>query len=315
MRAILLALVAVFGTFSGCLNEFEDPVDPHYMRISGIDVAAPIVTSGHVDLLVAVTLDNSGGKSPPVELQVKAFDTATQLLVVTNETSVGSIAKDKTEVIELGLRVPRTSSYRLEVLISEDGRVVQEGSVQLGQVGLLERNLFDTGLTISEMDFLARNVSGSRVTIEAKIYVTNEGSEPSKELRMQVKAREITTGLLADEAEATLSSIGPEATQTAEVQLNVPSGYNYEVEAVVWDREYIVERGTGAVQLLPTFTKPKNEELIVSSPKLDDFVRGGGGAGGGSPGGTITRTPGLSLVLVAAVFAATAIVISRRKEA
>ena len=281
------------------------------MRISGIDVAAPVVTSGHVDLLVAVTLDNSGGNSPPVELQVKAFDTATQLLVTSNETGVGAIPKDKTQVVELGLRVPRTSSYRLEVLISEDGRVVQEGSVQLGQVALLERNLFDTGLAISEMDFLVRNVSGSRVTIEAKIYVTNEGSEPSKQLRMQVKAREISTGLLADEADAELSSIGPEETETAEVQLAVPSGYNYEVEAVVWDGEYIVERGSGAVQLLPTFTKPKNEELIVSSPKLDDFVRGGGG---GDPGPTISRTPGLPLVVIVAVLGAAAFIVSRRNK-
>lgn len=311
MRAVLFVIVAVLVGFAGCLNEFEDPVEPHYMRIAGIDVSAPVVTSGHVDLLVAVTLDNAGGRSPEVELELKAYDTATQLLVTSNQTSVGSIPKDKTEVIELGLRVPRTSAYRLVVLISEDGRVVQEGSVQLGQVANLERNLFDTGLAISEMDFFARNVSGSRVTIEAKIYVTNEGSEPSKALRMQVKAREITTGLLADEAEAALSPVGPEETDTAEVGLNVPSGYNYEIEAVVWDREYIVERGSGAVQLLPTFTKPKSDELIVSTPQIEDFVRGGSGGG---VGGTTSRTPGLSLVLIVATIGAAVLIVSRRNK-
>ncbi len=312
MRAGFALLVPIL-LLAGCINEFEDPAPQHYMRISGIDVSAPTVTSGQVELLVAVSLDNTAAKSPEVELQVKAFDTATQLLVTSNQTTVGAIEKDKTEVVEIGLWVPRVSSYRLDVLVSEDGRTVQRGSVQVGNVVALERNLFETGLSISEMDFLARNVSGSRVTIAAKIYITNEGSAPSKELRMQVKAREVSTALLADEAETVVEAIGPEATETAEVELNVPGGYNYQVEAVLWDGEFIVERGAGNVQLLPNFTKPKGQDLIVSTPRIDDFVNTPPeGAGGGAP--TMSRTPGPGLLVAIVGLATVAILVSRRKH-
>lgn len=311
MRAGPVLLVPIL-LVTGCINDFEDPAPQHYMQISGIDVSAPTVTSGQVELLVAVSLDNTAAKSPEVDLQVKAFDTATQLLVVSNQTSVGSIEKDKTKVVEVGLWVPRSSSYRLDVLVSEDDRTVQRGSVQVGNVAALERNLFETGLSISEMDFLARNVTGSRVTIASKIYITNEGSGVSKELRMQVKAREVSTSLLADEADAVVEPIGPEATETAEVELNVPGGYNYQVEAVLWDGEFIVERGLGNVQLLPNFTKPKGQELVVSTPRIDDFVNNPpGGAGGGEP--TMSRTPAPGLVVALLGLAAVAILVSRRK--
>jgi hypothetical protein len=283
---------------SGCLNSFQDPIPPHVMRISGIDVAAPTVSSGTVDLVVNVTLDNTGGRSPPVRVQVKAFDTSTQLLVVTNDVSVGRLQKDETRSVSLAIRVPRASGYEIAVAIFEDERIVQTGSVRLNNVGGLERNLFDTGLRIADMDFLVRNVSASRAVIEAKIYVTNEARSASKALKMQVKARDVATGLLADEKWTDLASVQPEESKPTAVSLDIPGGHNYEVEAVLWDHEFIVERGHGKVQLLPTFTKPSGQDLVVSSPQISDFIRPQPGATGQ------TKTPGLGALAVLGVLVA-----------
>lgn len=312
MRAASGATTLFLLVSAGCLNAFAEPIPPHHVEITSIDVAAPRITSATVLLRVNVTLDVTQGSTPPVRIEIKAFDSETRLLVSSTSRDVGPIPNDRTQAVALELEVPRTSSYRLDVGVYEAERLVQRASMQLGNVGTLERNLFDTGLKISEMDFLVENVTGSRVAIAAKIYVTNEANQASEALAMQVKAREISTSLLADESSAELPSIGPEATQVVSVDLDVPAGYNYEVEAVVWDGEFIVERGQGTVQLLPTVVKSQEDELIVSTPNLDEFVRTAPGAGGGGGGATQSPAPGWSIALAAVLLGAVLVGLRRR---
>jgi hypothetical protein len=279
------------------LNEFEDQPKPHYLRLADIDVAAPLVLSGTIVFAINITLDNTGGPSEPVRLVVKAFDTGTELLTSTNQSALAPLSKDETRTTEVRLDLPRVAGYRFEVSVYESKRIVQSGQTTVSHVAGLPPNLFETGLRIASMDFLVRNVSGSRVDIETSVYITNEGTEASRPLRMEVKAREVSTSLLADEASAEIGAVEPEATRPTNVLLDVPANYNYEVEAVLWDGDYIVERGTGRVQLLPTFTKPAESELVVSSPKLSDFIRAPG-AGAGSE----SKAPGFEwLGLVAAL--------------
>lgn len=270
MKALALALAALV-LLPGCIRQIEDA---HYVSLTRIDVSAPTVTSGTVVLAVNATLDNRGADSGAVALVVKAFDTATGLLTLTNSTPASVVPGDRTVTREVRMPLPRASGYRIEVTVMEDEQAVQFGQVQVSNVQALPPNLHETGLRIGSMDFLVRNTTGGRARIEAKVYVTNEGTGPVTTLRMQVKAREVSTGLLADERATNVSGVGLEETKAFPVTLDVPGGYNYEVEAILWDRDFVVGRGSGHVQLLPTFTKDKDTEIVVTNPVISDFVRG-----------------------------------------
>lgn len=271
MRPALLAAVLLPLALAGCLREDLQP--ENHLRIAGIDVAAPRVSSGFATLVVNVTLDNSLGGSGPVRVVVKAFDTSTGLLVRTGEASPGALPKDRTVAAEVPLEVPRRSGYRLEVAAYEDGKIVQTASVTASNVGALPPNLFETGLRLGPLEFLVRDANGTRVAIEAAVYVTNEGAAASQPLRVQVKAREVSTGLLSDEAWGDVPSIAVEATRVVALPLDVPNRYNYEVEAVLWDGDHLAGQARGKVQLLPTFTRNVSEELVVTQPDISDFVR------------------------------------------
>lgn len=305
MRGVAVLALSSFLVLSGCLNEFDEEEPPNFLRISGIDVSAPVVKSGTITLAVNVTLDNLDAQSQDVRLVAKGYDQSTGLLVTAQSADVGQIPEDRTISVEVLLDVPRSSGYRIEVQVYEDDQLTIQGTVTASNIDALPPNVFDTGLRISMMDFIVRNVSGSRVEISAKVYVTNEGTTASQPLDIQIKAREISTSLLADEEWTQLPSVATEETVPTEVTLDVPDEYNYRIEAILWDGNIMVERGAQPVQLLPNLTKDPNEEIVVTNPNVDDFIRGPGGGGGSID---TARSPAAGVLLIAiAVFGATAL--------
>lgn len=312
-RALVAVLLAVL--LAGCIR---NDVTPHSVNIARVDVAAPVVTSGTAVLAVNVTLDNAGAESGDLRLVVRAYDTDTGLLVLTNETRPGKMPGDHTSTYEVRMAVPRQSGYRIGVDLYEDDRVARTDGVIVSNVGGLQPNLFETGIKIGSMDFLVKNATG-RVDIEAKVYVTNEGRGDARPLRLQVKAREVSTGLLSDEAFVNVSGVPVEATKPFAVRLDVPPGYNYAIEAVLWDGDFVVGRGQGAVQLLPTYVKPADTEIVVTRPNLNDFAPGAAGEHDRSyePGGSYDSeaepaVPGFGALAAVAAVAVVAFLARRR---
>lgn len=312
MRGVVVMALTLCFLLSGCLNEFDEPQTPNFLRISGIDVSAPIVKSGTMTLAVNVSLDNTEASSQDIRLVVKAYDQSTGFLVTTNTADVGVIPEDRTIAVEVHLDVPRSSGYRIQVQVFEDDQLTLQGTVTASNIDALEPNVFDTGLRISTMDFIVRNVTGARVEIAAKVYVTNEDAAASQPLDMQVKAREVSTGLLADERWTQIPSVGTEETVPSEVTLDVPDEYNYVVEAILWDGNIIVERGSQPVQLLPNFTKDPEQDIVVTNPDVDDFVRGPDQGRGSIE---TTRAPGVGALLATmAVLGALALTARRMRK-
>src|SRR5687768_13875115 len=196
VAAVLLRVLAIASLLllPGCTDFEADAAN--YLHIQAIDVSAPEVGSGRLTLAVNVTLDNTGGRSGDVELDVKAYDGATGLLVKTGHAEVGTIKADKTRTVEVLLELPRVDSYRLQVELIQDGRLLREAHATASRLGALEPTMFDTGLRISTMDFLVESTEGPRATIRTSIYLTNEGAQDSRPLSLQIKAREMGSGLL-----------------------------------------------------------------------------------------------------------------------
>ena len=267
--ALLCGILLVSLMTCGCLRDFEES----RLRITDLDISAERVTSTSVLLNVTTYIENNGkGESGEVKLILKAFDSTSGLLVGETTTPAGSINKDRTVSVSQLIDVEREGGYRIDVVLFEDEKRLRQRSVQIYGIGDLTPNINDIGIRIQEMDFLVENVTGSRVTIGVDLYLTNEGDFTSEDLPMLVKAREVDAGLLADKVWITTGSVGKEKTIINSCEIAVPDGYNYIVEALIWKNDTIVERGEGVVQLNPKRTIPKDEEIVSSDIRVEDFM-------------------------------------------
>jgi len=267
--ALLCGILLISLMTCGCLRDFEES----RLRVTDIDISPERVTSTSVLLNVTTYVENYGNEgSGEAKLLLKAFDSASGLLVGETTTTAGSIDKSKTLPVSQLISVEREGGYRIDVVLFEDEKRLRQRSVQIYGIGDLTPNINDIGIRIQEMDFLVENVTGSRVTIGVDLYLTNEGDFTSEDLPMLIKAREVDAGLLADKVWITTGSVEKEKTIVRSCEIAVPDGYNYIVEALIWKNDTIVERGEGVVQLNPKRTIPKDEEIVSSDIRVEDFM-------------------------------------------
>lgn len=325
-------LPTVLLLLAGCTDFDREPDGPaNRIGILSIDVAAPEVSTGTITLVVTTTLDNLEAESGVLQVQVKAFDSATNMLAANATAQVGAIAKDTSKAIPIPLSLPRASGYRLEVLIHQDGRIVQEGSVAVSNLEALEPTIFDTGLKVAQIDAQVLDLDGGRVRVGCTVYITNEAGTASRPLRLQLKAREVSTSILADEEWLDVPSVGRDETAAHRLELEVPDDFNYALEAFIWDGPVIVERGMGKVQFLPTYEAPNNTQLKVTNPDISvfdadgrrfgfgDAAYGSGGGpsyyGGGPSTTSSAATPGFTLPILVASLAGAVLLLRRRSKA
>jgi len=266
---LLCGIILISLTACGCLKDFEKSS----LRIGDVDISPERVTSTEVVLNVTTYIENYGdGGSGDIKLLLKAFDSASGLLVAQTTTSAGSVRKGKTLPVSQLINVEREGGYRIDVVLFEDEKRLRLRTVQVYGIGDLDPNVYDIGLKVQEMDFLVKNVTGSRVTIGVDLYLTNEGDSTSEDLSMLVKAREVDAGLLADKVWISTGNIKRETTIIRSCDIVVPDDYNYIVEVLIWKNDTIVERGAGVVQLNPKRTIPKDEEIVSSDIRVEDFM-------------------------------------------
>lgn len=293
---LILLLVATMAS-AGCLRTFEEPTN---VRIVNIDVAPDRVLAAEVLLNVTSYLDNrGGGESREVRLLVKAYDESTGFLVTQLDTSVGRLRGDTTTPVTQQITVPREGAIRIDVTLFTEDLRQQSAQLTARNLGALKPQVFATGLTISEIDFIVREANSTRPAIESALYFTNEADSPSEDLRVQVKAREVTTRLVADTMWLQTGVIEAGTTVIRSVTLHVPEGHNYVVEILTWRGDVIVDRAEGIVRLAPTMQIPKDQELVVSNPNLSNFAPAPGDPHGGpssEPMGVPGFAPALTLL-------------------
>ena len=311
-RIALLCTILIISLMTcGCLQDFEES----QLTIAETDISPERVTSTDVLLNVTTYVENRGdGESGDAKLILKAFDSASGLLVGVTTTSAGSIDKDKTLPVSQLISVEREGGYRIDVVLFEDDKRLRRQSLQISGIGDLTPNIHDIGIKVQEMDFLVENVTDSRVVIGVDLYLTNEGDSTSEDLSMLVKAREVDAGLLADKIWITTGSIKKETTIIRSCDIAVPDGYNYIVEALIWKNDTIVERGEGVVQLNPTRTIPKDEEIISDKIRVDDFMPESEARDYGGVTGGMEKAPGFTSMLAAITIMVAVLTHVRRRE-
>lgn len=291
LPVILLLCLTVLVLSAGCLKESG-------VTVSSITVGAQNVTGAEVTLNVTTDVQNTYGVSSGVSrVQLRAYDTGSGLVVAEQTGDAGYLGIRGSGSISQTIVLPRKGSYRLVSTVFENGQRKGQGEITAYNLERLTPDIQETGLAISDIDFLVKKVSGDRVDIQTDVYFTNDNRVASGPFEIEVKAKEEDARLLADKQRASVARILPDATRVSSVTLSVPDQYNYVVEVLVWKNETIVKRGEGDVRLRPGMQVDKNTQFVTKQIETSKFVQNTGSAGA-SPAPYSTKSPGFAAPLV-----------------
>jgi len=323
---LLVFCFTVFASGSGCIRSFEE--ESSY-NIKDMDISADRIGSAFVDLNVTTYVEKYNGNTEKNStLLLKAYSTESGLLVAQKEEKLGLLKKGETKPVSQTFNLPKTGGYSLRSVLFEESVQKSNGEIKIYNLDSLPADVQGIGLQIPEIDFRVNQVDGGKVSVESDIYLTNEGKETSRDLKMLVKVREMDAGLLADKVWTQTGEIQPEATVIRSVNLTMPDQYNYVLEVLIWNNDTIVKSGEGYIQLNPrvkigdkntTETRKIQTSDFESNKATDESaeaISNNGmllGAVGSSQGAPKPATPGFSLPI--SVIMICLIVILRRRFA
>jgi len=265
---MLLLVLVLLG--SGCVRDFDEG---SYLYITNTELSADKVASSFVDLNITTYIfHESGVQKSNTSLELKVFDRSTGLLKLRKTADVGFIKEGETSSISQPIRLPKEGQYRIESVLYEGNKTKHRSEIQLSGLEGLKTDVQEIGIGIDGMDFLVKKVVGNNVVIGNDIYLTNSGSNVSKDYKVLVKAREMDARLIADKVWTTTGIIGPEETIIRSVNLTVPDNYNYVVEVIIWKDNTVVKRAEDYVQLNPQKVIDKDKTVESKDVVTSDFI-------------------------------------------
>lgn len=281
---VAAAAVLVAAMVPGVLAQPEPHEPPGRIDIAEVTIAPGGVSGETATLSVDTRLRHRGGPSENVTVEVRATRLETGLVEATRRIDVGTL-RDAQEVSVVGnVSVERAGGYRIETIVYQDGRRVEEGGKEVRGVGALqpayarssvEFHRFGRGAGgLPVIEFTIADVRGNRTTLDVSTYLSNTGDDPAGGLRLVLKARQSDSGIVANEAIVEVGEIEPGRTATPSASLTVAGGYNYYLDAVLWKDGVIVGTARAAANLDPRETVSVNQTTREIGLKVSDFERG-----------------------------------------
>jgi len=260
----------------------ETWVPPSNLNIRDVDVKPVVVTSSQIEVNVTAYINHAGAKTQNATMLIRAISSDTRLLQTQVSAPIPEIESDleKTLAISTNLNLERNGGYDLNILLFDNGSIMDSGSVSISGLNALTPMSKRSGVILSNIDFTVSNVSTGKVSIKSDIYLENRGPQASENLKVIVKAREATSNLLADKTGTETGVIANETTAVKSVVLAVPEGYNYMVVVELWRGDTLINSWEKPVLLAPTKTVPKESVEKQTNIEVSKFVREGGAAPG-----------------------------------
>jgi PGF-CTERM protein len=285
MLAVGIAVVVAVSLVTaavvpGAIADTEsDPVRPGHLSIQEVSIAPGTVSGGTATLQVDTRLDHSAGTSENVTVLARAVHLDSGLVETTAERNVSSISGDREVSVVQNLSVERRGGYRVETVVYRDDERIAEGSKSVQGVGTLTPAYADTDVGfhwqgqdgLPPIEYTVADVENNRTTLDVSTFLTNEGDAPSEELRVAFTVRQADSNVVADRASATVGTIEPGRTATPNVELTVPDGYNYYLDAVLWKDGVVVGTARSVANLNPTETLSANETVREVGIEVSDF--------------------------------------------
>jgi len=323
---VAAALVAVVAAPGAIADPEPDPVRPGYLSIQEVAIAPGEVTGETATLSVDARLDHSGGRSENVTLLVRAVHLDSGLVETSEQTPVPTVSGEREVSVVRNLTVERAGGYRIETVVFRDGERIAEGSKRIEGVGTLTPAYAETdvrfhwrgGDGLPPVEYTVADAGENRTLLNVSTFLTNEGDAPSEQLRVAFTARQADSNVVADRASVRVGDVRPGRTAAPNVDLSVPEGYNYYLDAVLWKDGVIVGTARSVANLNPTETVAPNRTVREVGLEVSDFETGD--AGDGQPGrettvedaGNAGGVPGFT-PLVSALALAGGLALARRR--
>jgi PGF-CTERM protein len=263
----------------------EDDVRPSRFDVTETTIAPGEVGGSTATLSVTTRLEHFGGDAENVTVLVRATDADTGLVATTVRKDLGTVSGRREVAVTANLSVPREGGYRIDTIVYEDDRRVRTGQTTVRGVGTLQPDYAASTIDFERFDgaptgfpaveYSVQSVEGNRTTLNVSAYLTNTGDEPAGDVRLVVTARQVDSNIVADRASTAVESVQPGRTVTPSVALEVPSQYNYYLDAVLWRDGVIVSTARAPASLDPTETVPVNTTTRETGLRVGDFAEEG----------------------------------------
>jgi hypothetical protein len=264
---LLVGAAVIMGVFtSGCLKESQ-------LYVQGMDVGIVTVSPMNVTINVTTSVQNTEGfGSGKPGIHLTAYSTETGLVVSDRTDPFQAVGWGGSASVSQEMVLPRSGSYRLVAVVYEGDKRKARGEITVNNLERLTPDSEKTGLSIEEIDFSVKKVSGDYVTLQADMYLENNDGTPTGPFDIEVKAKELDAQLMADKQSTSIGDIAPGKIVVTNVTLTVPDQYNYHVEVLVWKNGTILKRGEGNVLLKPGTVVNEGSQFVTKKIETGKFV-------------------------------------------
>ena len=284
-----IAAVVVASLFAAALvpgavaQSREEVVRPGPVEIAEMNVAPGPTSGATATLSVETRLTHWGNPTDNVTLLLRAVDLQSGLVETTRTVEVETLRDEGEVAVPANLTVARDGGYRLEAVVYQDERRIDDGSKAVRGVGSLTPEYADTsvefhrfGQDMPAIEYAIADAADNRTALDVSAYLTNRGDNPAGDLRLVVTARQAESNIVADRTAVDVGDIEPGRTASPSASLTVPDGYNYYLDAVLWKDGVVVGTARSAANLDPTETLSVDETTREVGLEVSDFENGDG---------------------------------------
>ncbi|WP_281194479.1 PGF-CTERM sorting domain-containing protein [Halorubrum sp. F4] len=256
-------------------------------RPGQIDLADVVVAPGEIrgetaTLDLIVDLRHRGSTVENVTVRHRAIDSDSGLLVDETVVDVGDVDREGETTVNGSLDVEREGGYRLETVVYADGERRSERTTRIAGVSALTPSYADSAVGFADgnvwptVAVSVAETTEETATLSVSVSVTNRGDDASEEIDLRLLLRQADSNVIADEATETVDSVRPGRTDTVTTTLEAPDGYNYYVDAALFDDDVLIDETQGVANLDPQERITANETVRDVSFEIEDFNRDGG---------------------------------------
>ena len=279
LLGVVLATVLAAVLFPGALADRSEPQPDGEIRMEEISISAAEVGGERLTLATDVRLEHTEGISENVTVELRAVGLNSELTETSKTIDVGTV-DETSELSAAGtLRVERGGSYRIEAVVYRNGVRETTGSKTVRGTEALTPGYPDSPVEFHRfarhdfpaIDYEIADSDDDSATLDVETYVTNGGEASTDDLTLVLKARQVESSIVASEREIDVGSIGSSQTATPRSELTVPSGYNYYLDAILFNNGVIVDTARSGASLDPTERVQANETERDVELEIGDF--------------------------------------------
>ncbi len=265
---IVLFVPNVISTVPGEITEGR-------AQIQDVDVSVNKVPGETVNLKTITRLRHRGGVSKNLSVMIRATS-LNGILQTTKTKEVKEIQGDREIKVINNISVKREGGYRIDAILYKQGERIDIEPKRVDGVGRLNPNFATSTVDFHRfqnhppIEYSIDQVSGKTVNLKVTTYLTNKGNE-TRDLELVLKARQSDSNILADEKRIQIGTLNRGKTAKPTTTLEVVDGYNYYLDAVLWNGNSIIAEERSVANLNPTETIKANETVREVGIEVSDF--------------------------------------------